>query len=307
MSSDFSDLKNGLYVLLAVFLIGYVSRELASLISAGATFYYGFTGIRLLISKGEGHTASSKVRISTTASSATAPTPSSPTIADRIKSINAKGEFKCPSCGATVNPTETKCRFCGSVLANPEAENIPRPLMWADIEIGQTLQINHPQKGATTSAVDQRIYYGELWQERMTPNTPWTLTGNYFAGLHLKNGIYLLNWQSRYFLLDSHLPLTDQDIQRDLATPAREFASSNQTAKVLFEYKGTKWKMDDIGRFRIELADGESQKLIPGAVGRFIHASQAENVLVVEDFQSGGSGLDIARLGFKIELKDVKY
>jgi hypothetical protein len=107
--------------------------------------------------------------------------------------------------------------------------------------------------------------------------------------------------------LDRRFALTDQDINRNFASPARQFSASNQTAEVAFEYNDIKWRMDDIGRFRIELADGENQKLEAGAIGRFIHASRDNKALAVEDFQSGGSGSDSARTGYKIEENAVKF
>lgn len=325
MSEDNNDLMKGIQVLIAGILVGFISHDLAFWIFTGALLYYAITGFWILIfeagpvgtyeagnadyeaRRAETHESAAETSSHYVRSRASAPTPASPTIADRIKSINAKGEFKCPSCGAIVNPTDTKCRFCGSIITESQTNNIPQPAKWSNIEIGQTIRLTHPVDGKLSSPVVQRIYYGELWQGRMTPDTPWTLTGNYFTGLLLKNGMYLLNWQSRYYLLDSHSALTDQDIHRDFASPARQFSASNQTANVTFEYKGTKWRMDDIGRFRIELADGENQKLNPGAIGRFIHASRDNKVLVVEDFQSGGSGSDIARTGYKIQENAVEF
>jgi len=324
MSENNNDLMNGIQVLIAGILIGFLSRDLAFWIYLGALLYYAGTGLWMLAESRQTETyadrnldyearlAEMREKAAGTGSQyvrsrASAPTPASPTIADRIKSINAKGEFKCPSCGAIINPTDTKCRFCGSIITESQINNIPQPAKWSHIEIGQTIRVTHPLDGKLSSPVVQRVYYGELWQERMTPDTPWTLTGNYFTGLLLKNGMYLLNWQSRYYLLDSHSALTDQDINRDFASPARQFSASNQTANVNFEYNRTKWRMDDIGRFRIELADGENQKLNPGAIGRFIHASRDNKVLVVEDFQSGGSGSDTARTGYKIEEKAVEF
>lgn len=324
MSEENNDLVKGIQVLIAGILIGFLSRDLAFWIYLGALIYYAGTGFWMLAESrqtvmysdtnvdyearlAERRENAARMDNRSVRSRASAPTPVSPTIADRIKSINAKGEFKCPSCGAVINPTDTKCRFCGSIIKESQINKIPLPTKWSNIEMGQTIRVTHPVDGKLSSPVVQRIYYGELWQERMTPDTPWTLTGNYFTGLLLKNGMYLLNWQSRYYLLDTHSALTDQDINRDFASPARQFSASNQTAIVNFEYNGTKWHMDDIGRFRIELADGENQKLEAGAIGRFIHASRDNKALVVEDFQSSGSGSDSARTGYKIEENAVEF
>jgi hypothetical protein len=296
----------GFRILFGGFILGFIARDLAFLIYLGVFLYYAISGIGLLLAGRQEETMAPSKKPPSGRSPAAAPTPSSPTISDRIKAEHAKGEYKCPRCGATNEPTGTKCAFCGSVLA--AAQNIPRPAAWAEVEVGRVVQVEHPQRGKVTSNVVQRVYYGELWQERTTPDTPWTLTGSFFAGLLLENGIYLLNWQGRFYLLEEQIVLADRDIQRHFASPARRFASSNQAAQVRFDYLGTAWKIDDIGRFRVELADGAGQKLEAGAVGRFIHAgTQDGRALVVEDYQSGGRGTDLARAGFKVAEKDVHF
>jgi hypothetical protein len=182
---------------------------------------------------------------------------------------------------------------------------LPRPARFGEVEIGATVRVTHPQRGQLTPRVTRRLYYGELWQERTAPNVPWTLTGNYFVGLGLDGDLFLLHWQGRFYLLDSHTPLTDMEITRDFAPHARTFAASNHTAKVEFGHSGARWRIDDIGRFRVELADGEGVGTDAGAVGRFIHASSGNRALVVEDYQSGGNGRDTLWLGFRIEEKDI--
>jgi hypothetical protein len=150
------------------------------------------------------------------------------------------------------------------------------------------------------------VYYGELWQEQMKPDVPWTLTGSYYVGLGLNENIFLVNWQNRFYLLDLHQSLTDMSINRDFAPYARKFAASNQTQDVSFSYQETIWNMLDIGRFRIEFAEGDGTRVGPGAVGRFIHARHNNKVLVVEDYQTGGSGLDTLWMGYQIEDEDIK-
>jgi hypothetical protein len=115
-----------------------------------------------------------------------------------------------------------------------------------------------------------------------------------------------MNWQSRFYLLDSQQPLTDMSINRDFAPHARKFAASNQTKSVSFPYQGATWEMFDIGRFRIEFAEGEGIRVGPGAVGRFIHANRNLDVLVVEDYQSGGSGLDTLWMGYQVEEESIQ-
>jgi hypothetical protein len=155
--------------------------------------------------------------------------------------------------------------------------------------------------------VKGRLYYGELWQERTGPTVPWTTTGTYFVRLALDRGFTLLNWQSRFFLLDTRSPLSDMEINRDFAPYARQFAASNQTANVRFNYGGGTWHMDDSGKFRIEYAEGEGTAISTGSVGRFIHASNGRDVLVVEDYQSGGSGgLDTLWRGVSVQQSEIK-
>ena len=232
-----------------------------------------------------------------------APLTDEPTIADKIKEIHIKNDFKCPACGATVLPTDVKCKHCGSILV--ATVDLPRPEKWADIEIGQAVQVKHPRKGSMSLAVAYRIYYGELWQAQMKANVPWTLTGSYYVGLGLNANIFLLNWQNRFYLLDSEQPLTDMNINRDFAPHARKFAASNQTQNISFSYQETIWNMLDIGRFRIEFAEGDGIRVSPGVVGRFIHAGHNNKALVIEDYQTGGSGLDTLWMGYQIKEDDI--
>jgi len=236
-----------------------------------------------------------------------APITDEPTIADRIRQVNLKNGSKCPNCGANVEPTEIKCKHCESILV--DTINLPRPETWADVEIGQTIVVNHPKDGKMNFSVQSRIYYGELWQVKMRPDVPWTLTGGYYVRLSLDKNIFLMNWQNRFYIFDTRQPLTDMDINRDFVPYARKFAASNQTARVSFNYQKATWHVEDIGRFRIEFTEGDEVRVNPGTVGRFIHASQnlfTNKILVVEDYQSGGNGLDAVWTGYRIEETDIK-
>jgi hypothetical protein len=233
-----------------------------------------------------------------------APVTNSPTLTEKMASLNIPHDLKCPSCGAVIRPTDRKCNFCGSSLV--PLIDLPQPANFGDLQVGQSIRLAHPKKGELTLNVKRRLYYGELWQEHTGPNVPWTTTGTYFVGLTLDQDLFVLNWQSRFFLLDSHSPLTDMDINRDFAQYARQFAASNQTADVRFGYKGSNWHIDDIGKFRIEYCDGDGAQISPGSIGRFIHASHDDTVLVVEDYQSGGSGgLDTLWQGYKIKKEAI--
>jgi hypothetical protein len=214
--------------------------------------------------------------------------------------------LKCPSCGASIKPADKKCAFCGSSL-QPLIE-LPEPAKLTGLEIGKSVQVVHPQKGALTYQVRGRLLFTELWQATRGPNVPWTPTGNYFAGFALEPAAYLLNWQDRFYLLEERRSLTDTDINRDFVPYARQFSQSDQTAKVDFSYDGDRWRMVDIGRFAIEFEDGKGSHLHKGAVGRFIHAASNDQALVVDDFQSGGSGgQDTLWRGFQIKETDITF
>ncbi len=219
---------------------------------------------------------------------------------------NLPTDLKCPSCGATVKPTDKVCPYCGSTL-KPLIE-LPEPAKLAGLEVGKSVSVNTPQQGEVTYTVRGRLLFTELWQASNGPNVPWTPTGNYYAGFALEPHGYLLNWQDRFYLMTESRPLTDMDINRDFLPYARQFAQSNQTARVNFSYAGSNWQMVDIGRYAIEYEDGEGNHLHKGAIGRFIHAGNGNQALVVDDFQSGGSGgQDTVWKGFLVKETDIKF
>jgi hypothetical protein len=225
---------------------------------------------------------------------------------ERKMPANIPSDLKCPSCGATIKPTDKQCKYCGSSLQ--PLLDLPEPAKLAGLGIDQAVRVVHPQKGAQDYRVLGRLLYTELWQASQGPTVPWTPTGNYYAGFALWPEAYLLNWQDRFYLLDGRRSITDLDINRDFMPYARTFAQSNQTATVRFAYAGANWQMVDIGRFAIEFADGTGLHLRRGAIGRFIHASDKNRALVVEDFQSGGEGgQDTLWQGFQIQETDIKF
>jgi hypothetical protein len=227
-------------------------------------------------------------------------------LSERKMPENIPADLKCPSCGASIKPTDKKCDYCGSSL-QPQFD-LPEPAKLAALEIGKTVRIVHPQKGEQVYQVRGRLLYTELWQASRGPNVPWTSTGNYYAGFALERDAYLLNWQERFYLLETRRALTDTDINRDFMPHAKQFAQSNQTARVEFSYDGARWLMVDIGRFAIEFEDGEGLHLRKGAIGRFIHASSQNQALVLDDFQSGGSGgQDTLWRGWQIQETDINF
>lgn len=227
-------------------------------------------------------------------------------LTERKMPDNIPADLKCPSCGGSIKPTDKKCAFCGSSLVS--LLDLPEPAKLGGLEIGKNVRVVHPHKGPQDYQVRGRLLFTELWQASRGSQVPWTPTGNYFAGFALEPATYLLNWQDRFYLLDERRTLTDMDINRDFAQYAQKFAQSNQTARVEFSYDGEHWKMVDIGRFAIEFEDGKGSHLHKGAVGRFIHAGSGNRALVIDDFQSGGSGgQDTLWRGFLINESDITF
>ena len=225
---------------------------------------------------------------------------------ERKMPTNIPTDLKCPYCGANIKPTDKICAFCRSSLQ--PLLDLPEPAKLGGLEIGKSVRLIHPREGTQDYLVRGRQLYTELWQASRGPQVPWTPTGNYFAGFVLEPTAYLLNWQDRFYLLQEQRALTDMDINRDFVPYARQFAQSNQTARVEFSYSGAHWQMVDIGRFAIEFEDGEGSHLHLGAIGRFIHASSGDQALVVNDFQSGGSGgQDTLWRGFLIKETDITF
>lgn len=225
---------------------------------------------------------------------------------ERKMPANIPADLKCPSCGASIKPSDRQCAYCNSSL-QPLVE-LPEPAKLGGLEIGQSVRIIHPQNGEQAYRVRGRLLYTELWQASRGPSVPWTPTGNYFAGFALDRQAFLLNWQERFYLLETRRALTDQDINRDFMPHAKQFSQSNQTARVQFRYDGADWLMVDIGRFAIEFAEGEGLHLRSGAIGRFIHAGSGQQALVLDDFQSGGSGgQDTLWRGWQINENEIKF
>jgi hypothetical protein len=278
--------------------------SITGILAIWLAFYYFSHGLHMLRGQFPGPRPAMPAAAAVV-SAANAPVAATPTLADKMASVNVPRDLKCPACGAAIRPTDKKCNYCGSSLV--PLIDLPQPANFGDIQVGQSIQVRHPREGELTLTVHRRLYYGELWQEHSGANVPWTSTGTYFVGLTLDRDLFLLNWQSRFYLLETHAALTDMDINREFAPYARQFAVSNQTADVRFNYSGENWQIIDIGKFRIEYCEGEGVQISPGSIGRFIHASHGGDVLVVEDYQSGGSGgLDTLWKGVIVQQSDVK-
>lgn len=212
----------------------------------------------------------------------------------------------CPKCGANVKATDRTCPFCGAtlVVTTEAGQRVLKPQRLAEVAVGDHLLVSHPGQGQRDTAVTARTIFEELWQE--VKGGPWVPTGGAFAGLWLDAGWLLLNWQDRFYLLDERAESTNFDIQRDFAPYARQFGQSDQKARVEFDYGSSRWRMDDIGKFRVNLAEGENPGAPSGAVGRFIHASGSGRALVVEDYESSGGGQDTVWKGYLLQEKDFQ-
>jgi hypothetical protein len=300
--SGASEITFGIVALILIWIFGGISPFLSSIGAVWIAIYYFISGWEDLKARDQAPRQAQPY----VPAAVSAPVINTPTLAEKMASIHIPKDLKCPSCGAAIRPTDKRCNYCGSSLV--PLIDLPQPANFGDVQVGQSVRVTHPKQGELTLTVRRRLYYGELWQEHSGSSVPWTTTGAYFVGLTLDRDLFLLNWQSRFFLLESHSPLSDMDINRDFAPYARQFAASNQTADVRFRYANATWKIDDIGKFRIEYCDGEGAQVSPGSVGRFIHASSGDQALVVEDYQSSGSGgLDTLWRGTKIQQSDIKF
>lgn len=142
------------------------------------------------------------------------------------------------------------------------------------IKLNDRITVRHPVRGDLTVQVQGRFVYAELWQTSRGPQSPWTPTGNLYAGFWLSTDMLLLNWQNRVYLLDEREEVSDAQIARDFAPHARKFAQSDQTADVYFAYPPVTWHIDDIGKFRVETVAGMSPNVRSGAVGRLCSSAR---------------------------------
>ena len=193
----------------------------------------------------------------------------------------------------------------GGLSAQGAQSAAPKPLKLDWIEVGQRIVVKHPLRGELMAHVLGRVLYVELWQRVRGPQNPWVPTGSAFLGFALEGGLYLLNWQARFYLLEESVEVSDSDIQRDFLPYARQFSQSDQKADVYFSYPPAMWHIDDIGKFRIAETQGEAGRFQLGAGGRFIHSSgDSGRALVVEDYE-GGSGQDTVWNGYQVQEADI--
>ncbi|MGQ0603175.1 MAG: hypothetical protein ACT4QE_15945 [Anaerolineales bacterium] len=171
---------------------------------------------------------------------------------------------------------------------------------------GQTATFQHPKRGELNAKILGVIEYSELTQKQRGGNAPWVPTGNNYVALWM--GDYMLyEWQDRLYLFDEAQAITEQQINESFLPAAKQFGQSGQTAKVTVAWPPLTWTVADIGRFGVTRVEGEGLRLSVGAQGRFIHATgEDDRVLAVEDYQSGGGGLDTVWLGWKITWDAMK-
>jgi len=177
---------------------------------------------------------------------------------------------------------------------------------WQWITVDNRVKISHPTRGELTLYVLGKVRFIELWQQRRGVDMPWVSTGHDYFGYWCEQDILLLNWQTRYYILDERDMISDVDIQRYFADRAREFGQSDQKADVYVAYPPTTWHLDDIGRFKVAEITGQAPRFTQGAEGRFIHGSSSDGrALAVEDYVAGG-GQDSAWIGVVIDPNVVK-
>jgi hypothetical protein len=205
-------------------------------------------------------------------------------------------------------PAPVLARTRASVQSQPlQGVVMKDPQTWNKWKVGDRLHLMHPTQGELLLHVNGRLTYAELWQRGRGPQVPWTPTGNTFYGFWMETNRFLLNWLNRYYVFDEMVPTSDVEIQRDFAPYARQFAQSDQTAEVHFSYPPAVWKIEDIGKFRIERVEGSVLLSVRvGAVGRFIHAiGDSKRALAVEDYE-GGAGQDVVWIGYQIAAEDLR-
>jgi hypothetical protein len=178
----------------------------------------------------------------------------------------------------------------------------------AGARLHQKLTYKHPRRGDLTGIIQGTIAYAELWQRRKAPSEPWVPTGNQFTA-HWLGDTLIYSWKDRLFVLDSYESITDAEIAQQILPQARAFGQSDETAEVAFAYPPASWVIMDIGKFRVDRAEGEGLRLQSGAVGRFLHARGGSGnegqVLVVEDYLEGGGGQDTVWQGWQVGWDDL--
>lgn len=183
-----------------------------------------------------------------------------------------------------------------------------KPGEFASARLGQKITYNHPERGGLTGIVLGTIEYTELWQRRKSPSEPWIPTGNRFFA-HWLGDTLLYQWKERLFLLDSYDAIADAEIAQQILPSAKAFGQSDETAEVSFSYPPASWTIFDIGKFRVDRAEGSGLRLNVGAEGRFVHArggtGNEGHILVVEDYLEGGGGQDTVWHGWQLTWDDL--
>jgi hypothetical protein len=217
---------------------------------------------------------------------------------------------------APAMPASPRRAAAGSVApaAFPGGKPMARPLsgkagQFAAARPGQRLTYNHPERGGWSAAILGTVHYAELWQRRKAPSESWVPTGNVFTA-HWLGDTLLYHWKDRLYLLDSYDLITDAEIAQQILPHAKAFGQSDETAEVSFAYPPASWTITDIGKFRVESAQGSGLRLQAGADGRFVHArgntGNEGRALVVEDYQEGGGGQDTVWRGWLISWDDLQ-
>src|SRR5512142_3079953 len=152
-SSAFSEMITGFIILGLVWFFSGISPLLTGIAALWIAVTYFYSGMSALRSAGQAP-GPAQPRI---LSAASAPVVNTPTLADKVASINVPKDLKCPSCGAAIRPTDKLCNYCGSSLV--PLIDLPQPAYFGNVQVGQSIRVAHPKQGELTLAVRRRLYY----------------------------------------------------------------------------------------------------------------------------------------------------
>src|SRR5512135_938308 len=136
-----SEVIFGIVALLAIWTFGGLSSSLAGIAAVWIAIYFFSSGLNALRSGNQvAQPAAPYIAPATSA-----PVINSPTLAEKMASINVPKDLKCPSCGAAIRSTDKVCNYCGSSLV--PLIDLPQPAYFGGVQIGQSIRLTHPTQG----------------------------------------------------------------------------------------------------------------------------------------------------------------
>ena len=127
----------GIIALVLIWLFGGISPFISGILAVWIALYFFFSGVQVLQG---GNVAQNQPYIP---SASSAPVANSPTLAEKMASINIPRNLKCPSCGANIQPTDKKCNYCNSSLV--PLIDLPQPATFGAVQVGQVRISPGPQ------------------------------------------------------------------------------------------------------------------------------------------------------------------